>query len=131
MLISPLFVKLSIESRAYFTMTYSIEPCTDEELDTMLADRHRKHNTKSIVDKTMKKLRKKVAKECADDKKKKMKDAKNKIDLSGEPHRPPILKTSGPVKEGESKYLGVSTDSNNAWRARLEIGGKRMSIGSS
>ncbi len=141
MLISPLFVKLSIESGTYFIMSSSnefyFEPCSSEELDTMLADRHQKQNTKSIVAETKKKLGK-VAKECAADKKKKMakteEDAKKfKIDLSGEPERPPISKTSGRAKKGgSSKYEGVNfmkDKKDKPWKARIRIDGTQHCIG--
>lgn len=113
---------------------FYFEPCTSEELDNMLADRHRKQNTNSIVAKTKKKLGK-VAKECAAAKKEKVakreKDKKKfKIDLSGEPERSPLLKSD---HEGDaSKYVGVGVNSGRKekpWRGDAYINGKKTIIG--
>ena len=99
----------------------SFELCSTEELDAMLADRYPEQNTKDILSKTNKELEK-LAKEC-DAEKKKMetkREEKLEFDLDDVPEMSPILR-SGPVKEGQSKYQGVSLvkkgSKNNPWQA--------------
>ena len=52
------------------------------------------------------------------------------VDLSGVPPQPPISKSEGHIKEGASKYTGVSFNkAANKWRARILIEGTERSIG--
>ena len=52
------------------------------------------------------------------------------IDLSDVPPQPPIPKSSGRVKEGASKYTGVSFDKqNNRWVSQINLDGKKRFIG--
>ncbi|KAL7452081.1 hypothetical protein ACHAWC_003822 [Mediolabrus comicus] len=52
------------------------------------------------------------------------------IDLSGIPPQPPIPKSSGRIKEGASKYTGVSFhEQSNKWHAQIMIEGKQHCIG--
>ncbi|KAK1739960.1 AP2/ERF family transcription factor [Skeletonema marinoi] len=52
------------------------------------------------------------------------------IDLSDVPPQSPIPKSSGCVKEGASKYTGVSFDkAMNKWKALINIDGKSRHIG--
>ncbi|KAK1739945.1 putative AP2/ERF family transcription factor family protein [Skeletonema marinoi] len=52
------------------------------------------------------------------------------IDLSDVPPQSPIPKSSGCVKEGASKYTGVSFDKRmNKWHAQIMIAGKSRNIG--
>ncbi|KAL7452340.1 hypothetical protein ACHAWC_005310 [Mediolabrus comicus] len=52
------------------------------------------------------------------------------VDLSGVPPQPPIPKSSRRIKEGTSKYTGVSFDKRaNKWRANIGIEGKQRFIG--
>ena len=52
------------------------------------------------------------------------------IDLSDVPPQPPILKSKGRIKEGASKYAGVTfSKANKKWMARIMIDGKERSIG--
>ena len=50
------------------------------------------------------------------------------IDLSDVPPQPPISKSSGRMKEGASKYTGVSFNKNK-WQAQIMINGKFQHIG--
>eukprot|EP00984_Skeletonema_dohrnii_P025863 scaffold15073_cov110-Skeletonema_dohrnii-CCMP3373.AAC.1 len=53
------------------------------------------------------------------------------IGLSDVPPQPPIPKSSGSIKEGASKYVGVSFNkSKNKWTAQITIEGKQRAIGS-
>eukprot|EP00984_Skeletonema_dohrnii_P017927 scaffold8260_cov112-Skeletonema_dohrnii-CCMP3373.AAC.8 len=53
------------------------------------------------------------------------------IDLSDVPPQPPIPKIVGRVREGASKYTGVSFNkSKNKWTAQIRIAGKSRFIGS-
>ena len=53
--------------------------------------------------------------------------AREAIDLSGVPSQLPILKG---IKEGSSKYIGVSFDkTRNKWRMKIMIDGKERTIG--
>ena len=50
------------------------------------------------------------------------------VDLSDVPPQPPIPKSSGQIKEGASKYVGVAFDkSMKKWRAQIGIDGKLRS----
>ena len=62
----------------------------------------------------------------------KQKQSSAAIDLTDVPPQPPILKRKGYiVKEGASKYTGVSLNkSTNKWEAKIMIDGKRRYIGS-
>jgi phage tail tube protein FII len=52
------------------------------------------------------------------------------IDLSDVPPQPPILKNKERIKEGSSKYMGVSfRKANNKWEAKITIDGKQHHIG--
>eukprot|EP00985_Skeletonema_marinoi_P028808 scaffold26046_cov158-Skeletonema_marinoi.AAC.6 len=52
------------------------------------------------------------------------------VDLTDVPPQPPILKREGRIKDGTSKYLGVSFDiTNNKWQTHINIGGKKRRIG--
>ena len=52
------------------------------------------------------------------------------MDLSGVPPQLPIPKSKGRIKEGASKYAGVSFDKgNNKWKAAIKIEGKKRQIG--
>jgi hypothetical protein len=52
------------------------------------------------------------------------------IDLSDVPPQLPIPKSAGHIKEGSSKYAGVSFDKrNNRWEAKIRIDGKQLYIG--
>eukprot|EP00984_Skeletonema_dohrnii_P034175 scaffold33466_cov155-Skeletonema_dohrnii-CCMP3373.AAC.1 len=52
------------------------------------------------------------------------------IDLSGVPLQSPIPKSAGHIKEGASKYKGVSFDKRtNKWYAKITIEGKQRHIG--
>ncbi len=52
------------------------------------------------------------------------------IDLSNVPSIPPILKSAGGIKEGSSKYTGVTFNkAMNKWEAQIIIEGKQYSIG--
>jgi hypothetical protein len=52
------------------------------------------------------------------------------IDLSGVPPQPPIPKSSGRVKEGASKYTGVSfVKHTKRWLAQINIEGNILRIG--
>eukprot|EP00985_Skeletonema_marinoi_P011783 scaffold5597_cov91-Skeletonema_marinoi.AAC.1 len=52
------------------------------------------------------------------------------IDLSDVPPQSPILKRTGRIKEGASKYTGVCFYKQvNKWSAQIMIGGKQRSIG--
>ena len=52
------------------------------------------------------------------------------IDISDVPPRPPIPKSKRYVKEGASKYTGVSFNKqNNRWTAQIMIEGKQHTIG--
>ena len=107
--------------------------CSADELDAMLAARYPKQNTKDILSKTNKELEK-LAKECAAEKKKMVTKIEEKfeIDLNDVPGMSPILK-SGPVKEGQSKYHGVSSEKGrsekNPWSVRIKINGKDRPVG--
>ncbi|KAK1739909.1 putative AP2/ERF family transcription factor family protein [Skeletonema marinoi] len=53
------------------------------------------------------------------------------IDLSGIPPQPPITKRAGLIKEGSSKYTGVTFNKKaNKWLAKIRIEGKQRQIGS-
>ncbi|KAK1739947.1 hypothetical protein QTG54_009706, partial [Skeletonema marinoi] len=53
------------------------------------------------------------------------------IDLSDAPPQPPIPRSAGRVKEGASRYTGVSFDKRiNKWLAIISIDGKNHRIGS-
>jgi len=53
------------------------------------------------------------------------------IDLSDVPPQPPIPKSAGHIKEGASKYTGVTFNkSSNLWQAKTHIEGKLRFIGS-
>ena len=65
-----------------------------------------------------------------------IKDAKKRqreklvVDLTGVPYQTPILKSKGRVKEGASKYTGVSFQKNSKkWWAVIMIDKKQYSIG--
>eukprot|EP00985_Skeletonema_marinoi_P014016 scaffold7020_cov141-Skeletonema_marinoi.AAC.11 len=52
------------------------------------------------------------------------------IDLSDVPPQPPVPKSAGHIKEGASKYTGVSFDKQkNKWQAQISIDGKNRTIG--
>eukprot|EP00984_Skeletonema_dohrnii_P002786 scaffold958_cov128-Skeletonema_dohrnii-CCMP3373.AAC.4 len=52
------------------------------------------------------------------------------FDLSDVPPQQPILKNTGRIKEGASKYTGVSFDKQkNKWTAQITIDGKQRRIG--
>ena len=52
------------------------------------------------------------------------------IDLRDVPPQPPIPKSSGRVKEGASKYTGVTFNKqNNRWAAQIHLDGKQRLIG--
>ncbi|KAK1742620.1 AP2/ERF family transcription factor [Skeletonema marinoi] len=52
------------------------------------------------------------------------------VDLTDAPPQPPILKREGRIKDGTSKYLGVSFDiTNNKWQTHINIGGKKRRVG--
>eukprot|EP00985_Skeletonema_marinoi_P016761 scaffold9054_cov137-Skeletonema_marinoi.AAC.4 len=52
------------------------------------------------------------------------------IDLTDVPPQPPVPKSAGRIKEGTSKYTGVSFDKRmNKWHARIDIDGKHRRIG--
>jgi hypothetical protein len=52
------------------------------------------------------------------------------IDLSDVPSQPPIPKSAGRIKEGASKYAGVTFDKQrNKWKAQITIEGKHQCIG--
>eukprot|EP00984_Skeletonema_dohrnii_P021054 scaffold10417_cov83-Skeletonema_dohrnii-CCMP3373.AAC.1 len=52
------------------------------------------------------------------------------IDLGDVPPQPPILKSSGSIKEGASKYIGVTFNKQtNKWQAQIRIEGKNRHIG--
>jgi len=52
------------------------------------------------------------------------------INLSDVPSQPPIPKHAGRIKEGASKYTGVSFDKQrNKWKAQITIEGKHQLIG--
>ena len=52
------------------------------------------------------------------------------IDLEDVPTQPPILKSEGCIKEGASKYTGVSfSKANNKWHAAIRVEGKKRHIG--
>ncbi|KAK1739935.1 putative AP2/ERF family transcription factor family protein [Skeletonema marinoi] len=52
------------------------------------------------------------------------------LDLTGVPPQPPIPKSAGRIKEGASKYTGVSFDKKaNKWEAKISIDGKQRHIG--
>ncbi|KAK1739912.1 hypothetical protein QTG54_009671 [Skeletonema marinoi] len=52
------------------------------------------------------------------------------IDLSDVPPQSPISKSEGRIKEGASKYMGVSFDKRmNKWQAKIYIDGKDRHIG--
>ncbi|KAK1739921.1 AP2/ERF family transcription factor [Skeletonema marinoi] len=55
------------------------------------------------------------------------------IDLTDVPPQPPISKSAGHIKEGASKYTGVSFDKRimgtNKWQAKIRIDGKQRHIG--
>ena len=52
------------------------------------------------------------------------------FDLSGVPQQPPILKSKGRIKEGASKYTGVSFHKpTKKWMAKIIIEGKARHIG--
>eukprot|EP00985_Skeletonema_marinoi_P005491 scaffold2384_cov150-Skeletonema_marinoi.AAC.1 len=52
------------------------------------------------------------------------------IDLSDVPPQSPISKSEGRIKEGASKYTGVSFDKRmNKWQAKIHIDGKNRLIG--
>ena len=56
--------------------------------------------------------------------------AREAIDLSVIPPQPPILKGKGCIKEGSSKYTGVSFDKTiNKWQAKIKFEGKKRHIG--
>ncbi len=57
------------------------------------------------------------------------KEKENIIDLSDVPPQPPIPKKKGFIKEGSSKYTGVSFQ-RNKWVARIDMDGKFRIIGS-
>lgn len=106
--------------------------CSADELDAMLAARYPEQNTKDILSKTNKELEK-LAKECAAEQKEMETKRKEKfeIDLNDVPGMSPILK-SGPVKEGQSKYHGVSSEKmskKNPWSVRIWINGKDRHVG--
>eukprot|EP00985_Skeletonema_marinoi_P017052 scaffold9269_cov149-Skeletonema_marinoi.AAC.2 len=62
--------------------------------------------------------------------KKRKRDGAFAIDLSDVPPQSPIPKSSGCVKEGASKYTGVSFDKRmNKWHAQIMIAGKSRNIG--
>ena len=53
------------------------------------------------------------------------------LDLSDVPPQPPIPKRAGQIKEGASKYSGVTFNKQmNKWRARICIEGKHRYVGS-
>mmetsp|Transcript_16606 Transcript_16606/g.28242 ORF Transcript_16606/g.28242 Transcript_16606/m.28242 type:complete len:255 (-) Transcript_16606:130-894(-) len=53
------------------------------------------------------------------------------IDLTDVPPQPPISKSAGHIKEGASKYTGVSFNKKaNKWLAKIKIEGKQRQIGS-
>ncbi len=53
-----------------------------------------------------------------------------RIDLSHVPPQPPILKNAGRIKDGASKYTGVSFHKQqNKWQASIMIDGRQQSIG--
>lgn len=52
------------------------------------------------------------------------------IDLSNVPPQPPIPKNSCNIKEGASKYTGVTFNKHsNSWHAQISVGGKNRFIG--
>ena len=52
------------------------------------------------------------------------------IDLADVPPQLPIPKSDGHVKEGASKYAGISFHkTNNKWQAKINIDGKTRHIG--
>ena len=51
------------------------------------------------------------------------------VDLSDVPPQPPIPKSDGHIKEGSSKYAGVTYSGGNKWRAQITIDGKQRHIG--
>ena len=51
------------------------------------------------------------------------------IDLTDVPPQLPILKRKGRIKEGGSKYVGVSFHKANKWKAQIMIEGKEHHIG--
>eukprot|EP00985_Skeletonema_marinoi_P005492 scaffold2384_cov150-Skeletonema_marinoi.AAC.2 len=52
------------------------------------------------------------------------------IDLSGVPPQPPITKSAGLIKEGASKYTGVTFHKRTKkWQAQISIEGKQRHIG--
>ena len=54
----------------------------------------------------------------------------NSIDLSDVPPQPPIPKSGGYIKEGASKYKGISLEKQrNKWKAQIMIDGKARLIG--
>jgi len=54
------------------------------------------------------------------------------LDLTDVPPQPPIPKSAGHIKEGASKYTGVSfCKQTNKWHAKIRIDGKERYIGSS
>jgi len=53
------------------------------------------------------------------------------IDLTDVPPQPPILRSDGHVKDGASRYQGVTfRKANNKWLASIMIGGVKHYIGS-
>ena len=55
----------------------------------------------------------------------------NNLDLSDVPPKQPILKSSGRMKEGASRYTGVHLDkASNKWHAKINIEGKSQYLGS-
>jgi hypothetical protein len=52
------------------------------------------------------------------------------IDLNGVPPQSPVPKSSGRIKEGASKYVGVSYNKrDNMWQAHIYFDGKQRIIG--
>ena len=52
------------------------------------------------------------------------------IDLSDVPPQPPIAKSAGRIKDGASKYTGVSFNkASHKWNAQIMIDGKQHCIG--
>ena len=64
------------------------------------------------------------------DKARERKSSSISIDLSDVPPQLPIPKSKGRIKEGASKYTGVSFDkSANKWKVEINIDGKQRHIG--
>eukprot|EP00984_Skeletonema_dohrnii_P015347 scaffold6614_cov106-Skeletonema_dohrnii-CCMP3373.AAC.1 len=100
--------------------------------DEGLCDRHSTHHGNNYCLDEVGKKRDRLSEDSIsgkDDIKRQRVDA-SVLDLSDVPPQPPIPKSAGRIKEGFSKYKGVSVDKRrNKWQVQIYIDGKQRRIG--